>query len=190
MSILPYDIDITSEVIGTGPYRLMDLNEDVLVLAAFDFYFGIRPLLDRVEIWYLPKEASNERQYQLPDPEHGELLPDIISNHSIDYPALGCRYILFNFHRENSSATMVSSSDPYPLQSNGFNKELGGNRITPADSFLPWESSKRELLDPTLEHAQALLVENGYQGEVITLATKDKKKNEKKRYGSKHALPP
>lgn len=73
MSILPYDIDITSEVIGTGPYRLMDLNEDVLVLAAFDFYFGIRPLLDRVEIWYLPKEASNERQYQLPDPEHGEL---------------------------------------------------------------------------------------------------------------------
>lgn len=85
---------------------------------------------------------------------------------------------------------MVSSSDPYPLQSNGFNKELGGNRITPADSFLPWESSKRELLDPTLEHARALLAENGYQGEVITLATKDKKKNEKKRYGSKHALPP
>lgn len=39
MSILPYDIDITSEVSGTGPYRLLDLNEDVLVLAAFDFYF-------------------------------------------------------------------------------------------------------------------------------------------------------
>lgn len=52
---------------------------------------------------------------------------------------------------------------------------MGGNRITPADSFLPWESSKRELLDPTLEHARALLAENGYQGEVITLATKDKK---------------
>ncbi|OMD78226.1 ABC transporter substrate-binding protein [Paenibacillus odorifer] len=176
MSILPYDIDITSEVSGTGPYRLLDLNEDVLVLAAFDFYFGIRPLLDRVEIWYLPKEASNERQYQLPDPEHGELLPDIISNHSIDYPALGCRYILFNFHREGIHQQLWFRQVIRILYSRtALIKELGGNRITPADSFLPWESSKRELLDPTLEHARALLAENGYQGEVITLATKDKK---------------
>lgn len=174
-SILPYDIDFANEVSGTGPYRLLDLNEDVLVLAAFDNYFGIRPLLDRVEIWYLPQEVSNERQYQLPDPVNGDHVPNSISNHSIDYPALGCRYILFNFHKEGAQHQLLFRQAIRILYDRAaLIRELGGNRITPADSFLPWESSKRNLAELSLAQAQELLVLCGYQGEVITLAARDK----------------
>ncbi|MFD1906314.1 hypothetical protein ACFSQ7_23575 [Paenibacillus rhizoplanae] len=49
-------------------------------------------------------------------------------------------------------------------------RELGGNRIMPADSFLPWQSSKYEFAEPQLEEARALLEEGGYRGEVVKLA--------------------
>ncbi|MDH6371629.1 SgrR family transcriptional regulator [Paenibacillus sp. PastF-3] len=176
MSILPHDVDLVKEVSGTGPYRLLDLNEDVLVLAAFDYYYGIRPLLDRVEIWYLPEQASNERLYELPESAQEGLLPNIICNHSIDYPALGCRYLLFNFHKDGIHQHQLFRQAIRILYSReALIKELGGNRSTPADSFLPWESSKRSIIEPTLEHARELLVASGYQGETLRLATKDKK---------------
>lgn len=100
MSILPFDADNDQEPLGTGPYRLMNLNEDVLVLAAFDDYYSIRPLLDRVEIWYLPDQGSGARQYQLPDAAVSGSYSDGCSGNSIDYPALGCRYIIVNFRKE------------------------------------------------------------------------------------------
>lgn len=58
MSIVPYDVDFAVHPVGTGPYQVADLSQDVLVLSAYDLYYGIRPLLDRVEIWYLPHLAS------------------------------------------------------------------------------------------------------------------------------------
>lgn len=176
MSILPHDVDLANEVSGTGPYRLLDLNEDVLILAAFDYYYGIRPLLDRVEIWYLPEQASNERLYELPDSAKEDLMPNIICNHSIDYPALGCRYLLFNFHKEGVHQHLLFRQAIRILYSRAaLIMELGGNRSTSADSFLPWESSKRSIVEPTLEQARELLVASGYRGETLTLATKDKR---------------
>lgn len=176
MSILPYDLERDKEVSGTGPYRLVDLNEDVLILNAFDFYYGMRPILDRVEIWYLPEQTSNERLYQLPDPAKGDLLPNIICNHSIDYLALGCRYLLFNFHIDGIHQQLLFRQAMRILYSRtDLIRDLGGNRITPADSFLPWVSRERHIVEPDLVQAKALLLASGYQGETITLATKDKK---------------
>lgn len=40
----------------------------------------------------------------------------------------------------------------------------------PADSFLPWQSSKREFEEPLLEEARALLEADGYKGEAVKLA--------------------
>lgn len=176
MSILPYDLDRDQEVSGTGPFRLIDLNKDVLILTAFDLYYGMRPLLDRVEIWYLPEQTSNERMYQLQDPANGDLLPNIICNHSIDYLALGCRYLLFNFHKEGIHQHSLFRQAMRIIYSRSeLIKELGGNRITPADSFLPWISRERSIVEPDLLQAKALLLASGYQGEAITLAIKDKK---------------
>lgn len=134
-------MDFAANPVGTGPYQVVDLSQDVLVLSAYDLYYGIRPLLDRVEIWYLPHLASGVRQYQLthastslnslPAAEDGR-------SHNIDYPAVGCRYILFNFRKEGIHHHPALRQAMRILYNQlALIRELGGNRIMPADSFLP-----------------------------------------------------
>lgn len=178
MSILPYDVDFARNPAGTGPYQVLDLNEDVLVLGAYDHYYGVRPLLDRVEIWYLPHLGSSVRQYQLTDTSQNPLPADEDRNHSIDYPALGCRYILFNFRRDGihhkpaiREVLRLLYNQPAMI------RELGGNRSMPADSFLPWKSSGHVFREPPLAEAGALLQAGGYQGEAITVAYRDRKED-------------
>lgn len=171
MSILPCDVEFSAErPLGTGPYRVMNLSDDVLVLAAFDDYYGIRPLLDRVEIWYLPDQWASERHYQLPEAEEPRPSSEPCTNNSIDYPALGCRYILTNFRKKglqhNLHFRQAMRLLYHPL---ALIRELGGNRITPADSFLPWRSRKSTWVEPALVQAKELLDLSGYSGEVITL---------------------
>lgn len=171
MSIIPYDLDFQTEPCGTGPYRLLKMNEDVMVLAAFDDYYGIRPLLDRVEIWYLPPyENISERMYQLPGCEPA-YAPGDETNTSMDYSALGCRYIIANFHKPGKHhSPLVRETLGLLYHPVALIRELGGNRATPASSFLPWMSRSRQWKEPLLSDAQALLEQSGYQGEELILA--------------------
>ncbi|WNS45045.1 ABC transporter substrate-binding protein [Paenibacillus sp. MMS20-IR301] len=179
MSILPYDVDFAVNPVGTGPYLVLDHSESVLVLGAFDLYYGIRPLLDRVEIWYLPHASSNIRQYQLTEANLSPLPSEENQSHNIDYPALGCRYILFNFKREG----VQHKPDVRQVLQMLYNqpamiRELGGNRIRPADSFLPWKSSGHAFTEPPLEAACSLLKAADYNGEVLTVAYRTRKEDQ------------
>ncbi|MEK4042446.1 ABC transporter substrate-binding protein [Paenibacillus sp. FSL H8-0048] len=182
MSILPYDADFSQHPVGTGPYQVLDLSKDVLVLGAFDLYYGIRPLLDRVEIWYLPHLASSVRQYQLTDAsadQGGLTAAQEVQGHSIEYPSLGCRYIMFNFrtagihHQLAIRQVLRILYNPLSMV-----RELGGSRSLPADSFLPWRSSGHLFNEPPLEEAQALLRAGGYQGEELRLAYRTRKEEQ------------
>ena len=44
--------------VGTGPYRVTANDPLQLCLAAFDDYFGLRALLDEIDIWMLPELAE------------------------------------------------------------------------------------------------------------------------------------
>ncbi|HHQ4780282.1 TPA: HTH-type transcriptional regulator SgrR [Aeromonas veronii] len=44
--------------VGTGPYRVAANDPLHLCLAAFDDYFGLRALLDEIDIWMLPELAE------------------------------------------------------------------------------------------------------------------------------------
>ncbi|WP_421253087.1 HTH-type transcriptional regulator SgrR [Aeromonas jandaei] len=44
--------------VGTGPYRVIANDPLQLRLAAFDDYFGLRALLDEIDIWMLPELAE------------------------------------------------------------------------------------------------------------------------------------
>lgn len=171
MSIIPYDVDVSVKMIGTGPYRIRTINEDVLVLAAFDHYFAIRPLLDQVDIWFVPEQSSNERKYELTDTGDSKH-----SSNNIDYPALGCRYMLFNFRKEGVHHKILFRQVLRILYNQmALVRELKGNRITPADSFLPWKSSQRIWDEPSVEQAKELLSSSVYNGEIITIAFMGKK---------------
>ncbi len=52
--------------VGTGPYRVSRQDGRCLRLSAFDDYFGLRALLDDVEIWQLPELDSQQLAEALP----------------------------------------------------------------------------------------------------------------------------
>lgn len=177
MSVLPYDLEFNPLTpSGTGPYRVSRLSGEVLELAAFDDYYGIRPLLDRVEIWSLPDQWASVRQYQLPEAGENRPSSTLCTNNSIDYPALGCRYLLTNLRKKglqhNRHFRQAMSLLYHPL---ALMKELGGNRITPAASFLPWLSRQTDWSEPGMDQIKELLKLGGYNGEDIILAHTNKK---------------
>ena len=59
-AIVPRDLETTSagsfgrRPLGTGPFKLVDMNEDRCLLEVFPYYFQGRAHLDRVEILYVP----------------------------------------------------------------------------------------------------------------------------------------
>lgn len=177
MIVLPADHDQNQTLIGTGPFQITEKNEDVIKLAAFDGYYGIRPHLDQVHIWFLPEPTLNDRYYELP----GTYQLSMPGNSQeklnfIDYPSLGCQYMLFNFHIEGCHhrlpfrQAMRIIYDPWTLVN-----DLGKNRITPASSFLPWRSAAENWSSVSLENAKALLEQSDYQGEPLLLSYKKNK---------------
>ncbi|OBZ18090.1 hypothetical protein A8L34_00425 [Bacillus sp. FJAT-27264] len=178
MSIVPYDLNFSTAFVGTGPYRVKELNENVLVLEAFDQYYAMRALLDRVEIWFLLHDVAPERQYELPDQLLKEREDRHDCNNRIDYPALGCRYILFNFRKKGIHHQLkFRQALRLIYDRRAVIKELGGSRLTPADSLLPWNSreSNWENTTDSTEQIKELLRTCGYDGEAITVAFISKK---------------
>ncbi|MFF2911340.1 ABC transporter substrate-binding protein [Paenibacillus sp. NPDC057934] len=178
MSIIPYDVDFSMDIIGTGPYRLKELRNDRLVLTAFDSYYGLRPLLDQVDIWFLPHDVSYDRQYDLPDLQREELDHGQGDDNEIDYPALGSRYLIFNFHKIGVHHQLAFRQALRLIYHQvTVIKELGGSRLTPADSFLPWNSKQRmwEEVPASAKEIKELLSASGYEGEPMTLAYMSKK---------------
>ncbi|WP_342555868.1 ABC transporter substrate-binding protein [Paenibacillus sp. FSL R7-0652] len=177
MTILPADHDSHSMLVGTGPFQITEMSEDVIKLAAFDAYYGIRPHLDQVHIWFLPETASNDGYYHLPGTDRLSLSGSSHElSHYIDYPALGCQYMLFNFHVPGCHHTPSFREavriiyDPVTLV-----HDLGENRITPASSFLPWKSAVQNWKAAALDEARTLLEQSGYQGEPFRLSYKKNK---------------
>ncbi len=59
-AIVPRDLEGIGEIsfgrrpVGTGPFKVVEMNEDTCVLEVFPYYFQGRAHLDRVEILYVP----------------------------------------------------------------------------------------------------------------------------------------
>ncbi|MBV6715282.1 ABC transporter substrate-binding protein [Paenibacillus chitinolyticus] len=185
-SILPGDLDPASHrLTGTGPFRIAEQSERLLVLSAFDAYYGHRPLLDRVELLLLPEDTSNERRYQISGNENNsvtalgaesgqtELKVNVIN------PVAGSRYLLFNFrkpgihHNADFRKAMRMILDRAAMVA-----ELKGNRIAPADSFLQSESEGASFEAAPIQEAVRLLRKSGYRGEPLKLFFMNKKEEE------------
>lgn len=175
MSILPHDVEFSEKaIIGTGPFRMAEFTDQVLVLEAYEDYFRERALLDRVELWLIPEDGTND-QYQLPyweDTKQDENGP----NGEIEYQMAGCQFVVFNFrkkgiqHNRSFRKAMRHIFDRLAII-----EELKDNRIMPADSFLPVNSKQVGYGETTLEEANAYLRESGYSGEMLKLYFLDKK---------------
>ncbi|MEK4347934.1 ABC transporter substrate-binding protein [Paenibacillus sp. FSL P4-0184] len=65
-AIVPRDLEGMDEPsfgrrpVGTGPFKVVDMNEDTCVLEVFPYYFLGRAHLDRVEIMYVPWDTASD----------------------------------------------------------------------------------------------------------------------------------
>ncbi|MFM5520996.1 HTH-type transcriptional regulator SgrR [Aeromonas jandaei] len=83
--------------VGTGPYRVIANDPLQLRLAAFDDYFGLRALLDEIDIWMLPELAERlESHLQL-----GRDSPELGTMRGESELESGCYFLLQD---ERSSA--------------------------------------------------------------------------------------
>jgi MarR-like DNA-binding transcriptional regulator SgrR of sgrS sRNA len=190
MTVLPADYDPNRTLVGTGPFQITEMSDDVIKLTAFDAYYGFRPHLDQIHIWFLPEPASSDGYYDMPGSERLSLPGSSYEKpHYIDYPALGCQYMLFNFHVPGCHHTLPFRQamriiyDPVTLVN-----DLGKNRITPASSFLPWKSASRSWDAASLVDAQALLEQSGYRGESFLLSYKKNKDSDVAEWLQQRAL--
>ncbi len=170
LSVVPAESGEGNLPIGSGPFRVSELSEHRLSLSAFDGYYGYRPLLDRVDVWFMPNADHDLRTYHLSEDD------EVAGSRQIDSPAQGCRYLIFNFHREGPHHRADFRRAIRILYDRELLvSELGGDRLSPASGFLPRFSDPSALSSGTLEEARDLLRASGYGGEAVRLVFTDKK---------------
>ncbi|RXZ01771.1 ABC transporter substrate-binding protein [Fictibacillus sp. S7] len=163
-AILPQDVPIMTgrELIGTGPFNVTEYNDRVFVLEAFDNHFNGRPLLDRVELWFVELNPDRIIDYELPG-------SGTTKNRHMKVNNTGSRYLVFNFQREGPHhdlyfrQAIAELIDPNQLIS-----ELGGRRGCPASSFWPERSERSSFPPSSITRARSLLKKSSYNGEVLT----------------------
>ncbi|MBB6673473.1 SgrR family transcriptional regulator [Cohnella nanjingensis] len=175
MSILPHDVAFSERnLIGTGPFRMAEFTDRVLVLEAYDDYFRERPFLDRVEFWFMPVHMEKDL-YQLPDANPAKL-DGHGDNGEIESVMDGCQFIVFNFRKEGVQRhRSFRKAMRLVFDRAAIIEELKGNRISPADSFFPENSKQTDVEKATLQEAKALLRESGYAAEELKLYYWNKK---------------
>lgn len=163
MAILPRDVIFDEyKWISTGPFRIVERNDERLVLEAFDGYFLERPILDRVEFWTA---------------QTGETLKTIpMQFTSVDYAentayverrklGVGVNFICFNMHRHGVPQHPAFREAIYQLIDCQKAREQDfENYGTVASNYFP-EKSIPPKKQP--EKIAALLKEANYRGEKV-----------------------
>lgn len=169
MAVLPAE-EKAGLPIGSGPFRIGKLENSKLTLTAFDGYFGYRPLIDRVDVWFLPGIEQESRTYHLSDQD------DVEDSKELSKPGMGCRYLIFNFlapgiHHDPEFRKAVRLL----YDRHAIIEELGGNLIEPAAGFLPSRSKRSVIPSGSLDEAAERLRRSGYAGQTLQIVFMDRK---------------
>lgn len=180
LSILPcpdannQEQEIHEILIGTGPFKMIKNDENIIILKANETYFKGRPFLDRVEIWNIKAmddktEKSNEISLAVNTNQIAEV--NYINGFEIKSNLeWNVQYLTINLCKDN------------PLQDIFFRKalknilnplkiidDLGGDRCEAAEGFISFGNEGIEILN--YEKIKYLLKQSSYDGETINLYT-------------------
>lgn len=166
-SIIPSGYDINSStLIGTGPFKIDSVNDDKIVLKAFEYHFKGRPFLDRIQMWKLPEANLDPLSFFTHD-KSGE-----DSKKGVTYTINdnGSNYLIFNtkkpgIHQNCFFKKAVSEM----IDSRRMIEELGTPRKAASTSFIPMMSNYKNIKHST-KKAEQLLNKSNYKDEIINLA--------------------
>ncbi|MFD1451801.1 ABC transporter substrate-binding protein [Oceanobacillus sojae] len=166
-SIVPEESDIKgSSLKGTGPFKIEDVNDEKMILKAFDYHFRGRPFLDKVHMWKLPESKLDPLNFFT----HENLEKEKKNRSTYTIDDNGSNYIIFNMkktgiHQNSFFRQAVSEM----IDSRQMVQELGGPRVAPSTGFIPDRSDYSNIRHST-QKAKQLLNRSGYKGETIHLA--------------------
>lgn len=166
-SIVPEKSDIKgSSLKGTGPFKIEDVNDEKMILKAFDYHFQGRPFLDKVHMWKLPESKLDPLDFFTD--ENVEKTKKNGSTYTIHDN--GSNYIIFNMkkagvHQNSFFRQAVSEM----IDSRQMVQDLGGSRVAPSTGFIPDRSDYSNIRHST-QKAKQLLHQSEYKGEIIHLA--------------------
>ncbi|EEL87445.1 Oligopeptide-binding protein oppA [Bacillus cereus AH1272] len=155
--------DEDGKLIGTGPFRLCEKNEDVFVLEAHDYYFRERPFLNRIELWNVEHSVNTydvlaKARYKDIEKHHKELTR-LESN---------VTYITLNTAKEGPMQDMIFRKALYKIiHSKAIVAELQGSRGEIAEELVLTKSGTIHIN----EDINTLIKESSYRNETLRLYT-------------------
>ncbi|MBF2520541.1 SgrR family transcriptional regulator [Listeria marthii] len=163
MAILPRDVIFDEyKWISTGPFRIVERNDERLVLEAFDGYFLERPILDRVEFWTAQTGTTLKTipmQFTSVDYEENTAY---VERRKL---GVGVNFICFNMHRNDVPQHPAFREAIYQLiDCQKASEQDFENYGTVASNYFP---EKSILPKKHPEKIAALLKEANYRGEKV-----------------------
>ncbi|MHC5218184.1 ABC transporter substrate-binding protein [Enterococcus sp. LJL128] len=162
LAILPYDISFDEKRwVSTGPFKIRNYSDQSLTLEVFEDYYGLRPLMDRIEFWVienqeLPVTVLTDAEFSKKD-EYVEYSKENV----------GVEFLMFNFQSQSVIQHPKFREAIYHLLDGvEMKKELAIGM--PSSRFHP---EKSKPVPKECSKVAELLEEAGYQGEVLTLGT-------------------
>ncbi|KMK75539.1 ABC transporter substrate-binding protein [Alkalihalobacillus pseudalcaliphilus] len=158
--------------IGTGPFQVVTNNEDKLTLQAFEHYFGYRPLLDKVTMYFFPQvyETSTMEHAGLDKKLNFYQYPNSIkANSTYEMNTIvdkGSKLLTINQNRTIGVDIHLKKAINTMLSRKKMVKELQGNRHVPAYGMF---SEYEVEIEHSLERAQEYLDLSDYDHDVLHL---------------------
>ncbi|MFC4104132.1 ABC transporter substrate-binding protein [Paenibacillus xanthanilyticus] len=193
MSIVPEELARASgdafarQPVGTGSFRITQLDEGLCALESFPRHFRGSPLLDRVEVYILPgveegrirqpdwnSVLSSDGRAQRPSSPADTDPPQ--DWHDLEARCICCSVLAFNLRKDgpHRHPAFRHAMDRL-LDRERMIADLGDSLIIPADGFRPAAIAAPMAADrPTTEETGAirrLLLESGYAGETLRLSS-------------------
>ncbi|WP_100488443.1 ABC transporter substrate-binding protein [Sporolactobacillus pectinivorans] len=162
LAILPSDVGFdSSNISGSGPFRVCSYDQNHLLLERFSNYFKERALLDKVEIYFTRSANHSRRDYVI----SGKFSEENFESHEN-----GFRYLVFNQRKEGIQRNLYfREAFSAVIDRQKLVDDLGGDRYLPENRILI--GSRQEHLNGSVGFEQVLgyLRKSGYHGEDLTL---------------------
>ncbi|MES9665013.1 ABC transporter substrate-binding protein [Bacillus nitratireducens] len=155
--------DEDGKLIGTGPFRLCEKNEDVFVLEVNDLYFRERPFLDRIELWNV------EHRVNTYDILAKARFKNIIKHHKeLSRLESNVTYITLNTAKEGPMQDAMFRRALYKIiHGNKIVEELQGERGEVADELVLTKNGTIQIN----KDIQTLIKCDSYRNETLLLYT-------------------
>jgi SgrR family transcriptional regulator len=162
--------------IGTGPFRFAGNEQGVWILEAFAAYFQGRAFLDRVEVWTVTGDGTQDNHAELQSFQvmHNARLSDTAAERwqQVRQSGMTCKFITVNEQKDGLLANpAIRAAIDLAIDREQLLQLLSGDVIEGVDSF--WLHGEQQAAPCTYSPAEvkAKLAEAGYNGETLTLAT-------------------